>query len=44
MSMQSLLQLEKVGARFEQSRPGKERPFAALVLFFTRFLASTLAS
>ena len=44
MSIKSLLQLEKVGARFEQSRPGKEQPFAALVLFFTRFLASTLAS
>ena len=32
------------GGQIEQSRPGKERPFAALVLFFTRFLASTLAS
>jgi hypothetical protein len=43
MSMKSLLQLEMVGARFEQSRPGKERPFTALVLFFARFLASPLA-
>ena len=35
------------GGQIEQSRPGKERPFPALpalVLFFTRFLASTLAS
>ena len=43
MSMKSLLQLEMVGARFEQGRPGKERPFTALVLFFARFLASPLA-
>ena len=32
------------GARFEQGRPGKERPSTALVLFFTRLFASTLAS
>src|SRR5437660_4583419 len=32
------------GARFEQGRPGKERPFAALVLLLARFLASALAS
>ena len=32
------------GARFEQGHPGKERPSAALVLFFARLLASTLAS
>jgi len=32
------------GARFEQGRPGKERPYAALILFFTGLLASTLAS
>jgi hypothetical protein len=32
------------GGQIEQSRPGKERPFAALVLFFARFLASSLAS
>jgi len=43
MSMKSLLQLEMVGARFEQGRPGKERLFAALVLFFPRLFASTLA-
>ncbi len=44
MSMKSLLQLETVGGQIEQSRPGKERPFAALILFFARFLASSLAS
>ena len=35
------------GGQIEQGRPGKERPFPALpdlILFFTRFLASTLAS
>ena len=32
------------GARFEQGRPGKERPSIELVLFFARLLASTLAS
>ena len=32
------------GARFEQGRPGKERPSVTLILFFTGFLASTLAS
>jgi hypothetical protein len=32
------------GVRFEQGRPGKERPSAALVLFFARFLAGTFAS
>jgi hypothetical protein len=42
------LQLTPVGAGFEQSRPGTERPFtalnsAALVCFFARFLAGTLA-
>jgi hypothetical protein len=31
------------GGQIEQSRPGKERPFAALILFFARFLASSLA-
>jgi hypothetical protein len=30
------------GARFEQGRPGKERPSTALILFFARLLASTL--
>jgi hypothetical protein len=38
------LQLNSVGARLEQGRPGKERPSAALILFFSCFLASTLAS
>ncbi len=38
------MQLEIVGGQIEQSRPGKERPFVALVLFFARFLASSLAS
>jgi hypothetical protein len=42
------LQLKTAGARFEQSRPGTERPFTAfssvaLVLFFARFLTSSLA-
>jgi hypothetical protein len=32
-----------VGGQIEQSRPGKERPFAALVLFFARLFASSLA-
>jgi hypothetical protein len=32
------------GGQIEQSRPGKERLFAALILFFARFLASSLAS
>ena len=33
-----------MGGQIEQGRPGRERPFAALVLFFARFFASTLAS
>ena len=32
------------GGQIEQSRPGKERPFTALILFFTCFLARPLAS
>jgi len=32
------------GGQIEQSRPGTERPFAALILFFTCFLARPLAS
>jgi hypothetical protein len=32
------------GGQIEHSRPGKERPFAALILFLARFLASPLAS
>lgn len=43
MSMNSLLQLEMVGVQIEQGRPGRERPFAASILFFTCFLASPLA-
>jgi hypothetical protein len=31
------------GGQIEQSRPGKERPFNALILFFTCFFASPLA-
>jgi len=38
------MQLNSAGARFEQGRPGKERPFPALILLFTRFLTSSLAS
>lgn len=33
-----------VGDLIEQSRPGKERLFAALILLFTCLLASSLAS
>jgi hypothetical protein len=42
--MKSLLQLNRDGGPIEQSRPGKERPCAALVLFFSRFLTRALAS
>jgi hypothetical protein len=42
--MKSLLQLNRDGGRIEQGRPGKERPCAALVLFFPRFFTRTLAS
>jgi hypothetical protein len=42
--MKSLLQLNRDGGRIEQGRPGKERPCAALVLFFSRFFTRTLAS
>jgi hypothetical protein len=38
------LQLDVGGGQIEQGRPGRERPFAALVLFFARFFASSLAS
>ena len=31
------------GGQIEQGRPGKERPFAASILFFTCFFASPLA-
>jgi hypothetical protein len=55
MSMNSLLAAQDGGgARFEQSRSGKERPFpafnscfvspASLVLLFARFLARSFAS
>jgi len=40
----SLLAAQDGGGQIEQSRPGKERPSAALVLFLARFLASTFAS
>jgi hypothetical protein len=43
-SMKSLLQLNHGGGQIEQSRPGKERLFPALVLFFSRFLTRALAS
>ena len=42
--MKSLLQPNPDGGQIEQSRPGKERPCAALVLFFSRFFTRTLAS
>ena len=32
------------GGQIEQSRPGKERPFLASVLFFARFLTGALTS
>ena len=32
-----------MGGQIEQGRPGKERPLAALILFFACFLASPLA-
>jgi len=47
MSMKSLLAAQNGGGQIERSRPGKERPLTALtllVLFFTRLLASPLAS
>ena len=33
-----------LGVQIEQSRPGRERPFTALFLFFACFLAGSLAS
>jgi hypothetical protein len=46
--MKSLLQLEEVGARSSRAAPGRSGPFLrylpSLILLFTRFLASTLAS
>jgi hypothetical protein len=42
--MKSLLQLNHDGGQIEQSRPGMERLFAALILFFSRFLSSAFAS
>lgn len=33
-----------VGSQIEQGRPGKERLFAALILFFSCFLTGALAS
>jgi len=38
------LAAQRGGGQIKQSRPGKERPLVALVLFFARFLASSLAS
>jgi hypothetical protein len=38
------MQLNVVGARIEQSRSGKERPFPALVLFFACLLSRALPS
>ena len=43
-TMKSLLQLNADGGQIEQSRPGRERPFPALVLFLARLLTSALAS
>jgi hypothetical protein len=43
-SMKSLLQLNPDGGQIEQSRPGKERPCAALILFFSRFFTRAFAS
>jgi hypothetical protein len=40
----SLLAAQHGGGQIEQSRPGKERPSVALVLFFACFLTSSLAS
>jgi len=40
----SLFEAQRGGGQIKQSRPGKERPFIALVLFFARFLTSSLAS
>ena len=42
--MKSLLQLNLGGGQIEQSRPGMERLFAALILFFSRFFSSAFAS
>jgi len=33
----------EAGGQIEQSRPGKERPFTASILFFARFFTSPLA-
>lgn len=40
----SLVAAQFGGGQIKQSRPGTERPFPALVLFFARLLASSLAS
>jgi hypothetical protein len=42
--MKSLLQLNLGGGQIEQNRPGMERLFAALILFFSCFLSSAFAS
>ena len=38
------LQLDVGGGQIEQGRPGRERPLAALVLFFACLFSSSLAS
>ena len=42
--MRSLLQLNMDGGPVEQSRSGTERPFPALILFFTCLFACPFAS
>ncbi|HKU26556.1 MAG TPA: hypothetical protein VJQ54_13860 [Candidatus Sulfotelmatobacter sp.] len=42
--MKSLLQLNLGGGQIERSRPGKERPFAASILFFPCLFTCALAS
>jgi len=39
-----LLAAQHGGGQIKQSRPGKERPLVALILFFACFLTSPLAS
>jgi len=41
--MKSLLAAQLGGGQIEQGRPGMERPFTALVLFFSCLLTSSLA-
>ena len=44
MNMNRPVSAQHGGGQIEQSRPGKERPFATSVLFFARLLASSFAS